>query len=307
MIRRYLLPALAILGIASTLATVLVDNREQPTEEPAIVPASSPYKTYVAGAGLVEASTGNISIGSPVSGVATTLHVHVGDFVEAGEPLFQVDDRDLQAQLVTARGRVAAAEAALQQPRHRLSYSQELARRAPGAVTADILTDLRDQVAIAEGNLSLAKAEVTQLNMEIERYTVRAPMAGRVLQLNLRTGEYVDGSATPLVLFGDDRTLFVRVDVDESDAWRVDPGADATAFVRGNTALRIQLTFEYVEPHIIPKTSLTGRSTERSDTRVLQVLYSFKRDALPVYIGQQLDVFIKAPPIGPPKGKQDTE
>jgi len=200
-----------------------------------------------------------------------------------------------------------AAEAALQQPRHQLSYSEDLAKRNPSFVSADVLTDLRDQVAIAEGNLSLAKAQVTQLQMEIERYTVRAPMAGRVLQLNLRTGEYVDGSVTPLVLFGDDRTLFVRVDIDESDAWRVDPGARATAFVRGNAALRIPLTFEYVEPHIIPKISLTGRSTERSDTRVLQVLYSFKRDALPAYVGQQLDVFIEAPPAGPPQGKQEAE
>jgi len=306
-IRRYFLPALAIVGIAGTVAAILVDNQEQPAEEPTTAPASPPYESYVAGAGLVEASTGNISIGSPVSGVATTLHVHVGDFVEAGEALFQVDDRDLQAQLVTAGARVMAAEAALQQPRHQLSYSEDLAKRNPSFVSADVLTDLRDQVAIAEGNLSLAKAQVTQLQMEIERYTVRAPMAGRVLQLNLRTGEYVDGSVTPLVLFGDDRTLFVRVDIDESDAWRVDPGARATAFVRGNAALRIPLTFEYVEPHIIPKISLTGRSTERSDTRVLQVLYSFKRDALPAYVGQQLDVFIEAPPAGPPQGKQEAE
>lgn len=307
MTRRYLLSALALLGLAGAVAAILVDNREQPVAEPAVVPSSSPYPSYVAGAGLVEASTGNIAIGSPVSGVATKLRVHVGDFVEAGEPLFEVDDRDLEAQLVTARARVAAAEAALQQPRHQLSYSEDLAARDPSSVSANTMTDLRDQVAIAESNLSLARAEVTQLDMEIERYTVRAPMAGRVLQLNLRAGEHVDATAQPLVLFGDDRTLFVRVDFDESDAWRVDPGGSATAFVRGNAALRIPLTFEYVEPHIIPKVSLTGRSTERSDTRVLQVLYSFKRDAFPVYVGQQLDVFVEAPPVGSPEEDHDTE
>jgi len=296
--RRYFLSGLAVLGIATAIVAVIIDNRAQPAEEPATAPAGPPYPSYVAGAGLVEASTGNISIGSPVAGVATELHVRVGDFVEAGEPLFKVDDRGLQAQLVTARANVAAAEAALQQPRHRLNYSENLAGRDSSSVSAETITDLRDQVAIAEANLSLARAQVTQLSMEIERYTVRAPTAGRVLQLNLRVGEYVDGSSMPLVLFGDDRRLFVRVDVDESDAWRVDSGAHATAFARGNPALRIPLTFEYIEPHVIPKTSLTGRSTERSDTRVLQVLYSFARGELPVYVGQQLDVFIEAPPIG---------
>jgi hypothetical protein len=44
---------------------------------------------------------------------------------------------------------------------------------------------------------------------------------------------------------------------------------------------------------VIPKKSLTGDSTERVDTRVLQALYSFDRKQLPFYIGQQMDVFIE--------------
>jgi HlyD family secretion protein len=299
LIQRFLLSALAILGVAAAVAAIFVDNREQPAEGPVTAPPSPPYESYVVGAGLVEASTGNIEIGSPVAGVVTDLRVHVGDFVDAGAPLFQVDDRDLQAQLITARANVAAAKAALQQPRHRLSYSVDLASKDASSVSAQTVTDLRDMVAIAEANLSLAEAQLTQLNLEIDRYTVRAPTAGRVLQLNLRVGEYVDGSAIPRVLFGDDRRLYVRVDIDENDAWRIQAGANATAFVRGNGALRIPLTFEYVEPHVIPKTSLTGRSTERSDTRVLQVLYSFTRSELSIYVGQQLDVFIEAPSFRP--------
>ena len=299
MIRRYLLPALALLGVGGTLAAIIIDNRQPAAREPAMEPASSPFASFAAGAGLVEASTGNISIGSPVAGIAMEINVHVGDRVDAGQALFRIDDRDLQAQLMTALARVRAADATLQQPRHGLEYSEDLRKRDPSSVSAQSLTDLRDQVAIAEANLSLANAQVAQLETEIQRHTVRAPVAGRVLQLNLRIGEYVDGGAMPVLLFGDDRTLFVRVDIDESDAWRVRPGANAVAFMRGNPTLRIPLNFEYVEPHIIPKTSLTGRATERSDTRVLQVLYSFSRAELPVYIGQQLDVFIEAPPVEP--------
>jgi HlyD family secretion protein len=47
----------------------------------------------------------------------------------------------------------------------------------------------------------------------------------------------------------------------------------------------------------VPKRSLTGESTERVDTRVLQALYTFPRSALPVYVGQQMDVFIESAPI----------
>src|SRR5439155_19530690 len=93
------------------------------------------------------------------------------------------------------------------------------------------------------------------------------------------------------------RTLNVRVDVDENDAWRIRPDAPAIASVRGNLQLKTPVKFVRIEPYVVPKRSLTGDSTERVDTRVLQILYSFDRGALPVYVGQQLDVFIDAPSL----------
>ena len=45
---------------------------------------------------------------------------------------------------------------------------------------------------------------------------------------------------------------------------------------------------------VIPKVSLAGQSTERVDTRVLQGVYSFDRGSLPIFVGQQMDVFIEA-------------
>ena len=52
---------------------------------------------------------------------------------------------------------------------------------------------------------------------------------------------------------------------------------------------------------MIPKQSLTGSNTERVDTRVLQVLYALpKETAIPLFIGQQMDVYVEAakPPGG---------
>ncbi len=300
MTHRYILPLLALLGLGVAVAAVVNDNRQAPVHNPTVEPAGALYAAFVAGAGLVEASTGNIAIGSPVSGITTDIEVQVGDRVSADDVLFRIDDRDLQAELLTATARVKAAEAALLQPRHRLTYAEQLVRRDPGAVSDQALSDLRDEATAAEANLSLAKAQVAQLRMDIQRRTVRAPVAGRVLQLRLRLGEYVDGGGVaPVLLFGDDRKLYVRVDIDESDAWRVRPDAPAVAFVRGDPKQEIPLQFEYIEPAIIPKTSLTGRSTERTDTRVLQVLYSLALGELPVYVGQQLDVFIETAPASP--------
>jgi HlyD family secretion protein len=75
--------------------------------------------------------------------------------------------------------------------------------------------------------------------------------------------------------------------------------------VRGNPDLNARLQFERFEPYVIPKISLTGQSTECTDTRVLQGIYSFDPAELPVYVGQQVDVFIEAPPIGRARARTD--
>ena len=122
-------------------------------------------------------------------------------------------------------------------------------------------------------------------------------MPGRILQIKIRPGEYAQSGMVnpPLMLLGDDRRLHVRVDINENDAWRVKPTAPAMAYIPGNPDLRVQLQFERIEPYAVPKVSLTGESTERTDTRVLQVIYSFERGELPIYIGQRMNVHIEGP------------
>ncbi len=89
--------------------------------------------------------------------------------------------------------------------------------------------------------------------MEIERHVIRAPVDGRVLQINIHHGEFAPSGtiSPPLMLFGDDSRLYIRVDVDETDAWRVKPSAPATAYVPGNA--ETPLRFERIELDVVPK------------------------------------------------------
>ena len=122
---------------------------------------------------------------------------------------------------------------------------------------------------------------------------MRAPRDGTVLQVNIREGEYAAvNAAEPAILLGDIRSLQLRADVDESDAPRVRPGCKAVAFLKGSRARAIPLEFARIEPYILPKKSLSGESTERVDTRVLQVIFRFQNPDFPIYVGQQMDVFI---------------
>jgi len=153
----------------------------------------------------------------------------------------------------------------------------------------------KPDLAIAEASVKEAQARVEQLKTEISRTLVVAPVDGVILQVNIRPGERISELDTrPLMVLGDTRTLHVRVDVDERDITRFQPAAMAKAYPRSDTNHELRLRFVRVEPMAIPKKSLTGDNVERVDTRVLQVIYAIDRADRPVYVGQQLDVFIDA-------------
>jgi multidrug resistance efflux pump len=157
-------------------------------------------------------------------------------------------------------------------------------------------------IQIARAEVEQARSAMERTQADIDRLTVTAPVAGEVLQKNVRPGEFAQAGplATPLMLLGAVNVLHVRAEVDEQDAWRVRSGAPAIASVRGESSRQFALRFVRFEPYVIPKKNLTGDGAERVDTRVLQVIYALDPQA-PVYAGQQMDVFIDASAAIPAK------
>jgi HlyD family secretion protein len=326
MIRKLVLPLLAVIGFGVAIAMVLRGNQTVPAAQPAVHPASTPFPSYVFGPGIVEASTENIAIGTPVSGIVTAVYVKWGDRVKSGGPLFKVDTRDLEAQLLPANAtvkeveaqllpataKVNEAEATLAKAENRLKVggglepgvsisAEEMAnRRFDAGINKAIVASAEAQVEQINAQVGSAKAQVEQIEREIALRTIRAPISGRILQMKTRLGEYAQSGvlSTPLMLLGDDIRLHVRVDIDENDAWRFQPCASAMASVRGNPEIKTPLQYVRTDPDVIPKTTLTGDTTQRTDTRVLQVIYSFDPASLPLYVGQLMDVFIEAAPTG---------
>ena len=88
----------------------------------------------------------------------------------------------------------------------------------------------------AEATLAQARANLQSALTDLERLTVRAPVDGQVLQLNVHLGEFAPTGVlqTPLILFGSVDPVYVRVNVDENEAWRVRSFAAAIGYLRGN-------------------------------------------------------------------------
>ena len=345
------LPALAVGLLLFASWYVWSQRVVATTPPPPIEPARNPFSTTLAASGVVEAQTQNIAVGSATPGVVTRVLVTVGETVTSGTPLFQLDDRKLQAEHAIAKAALLEAqsqlirkqaeprqeevplkEAAVTEARASVDLARDAYRRAEETFAKKVTTEQdlitkRDELETAEAKLAratadldlleagswsydidvakaavaTAEAEVARVESELDRLIVRALVAGDVLQVNVRPGEYVGTPpGEPLIVLGDVDRLHVRVDIDEFDIARFSPAAASSAVPRGSLQQRYALEFLRIEPYVVPKKSLTGDNSERVDTRVLQVIYTCDpRDGPPLYVGQQMEVFIEAP--GPPE------
>jgi HlyD family secretion protein len=304
--KRRTLPVVAIVvAFLAAISVARMQTRVTPTNPPAPPPASA-FANTVAAVGLIEPSSESIRIGSPLSGIVEKVLVRAGDAVRPGDTLFVLETRHLRAALAeataaidVARAGVNVADATLSDMRQQLALV--LAVRDKRAVSEDDLQRRRHAVATAQArreqasvSVDAAEAQRGQVQVEINRSIVRAPIAGTVLKVNIRAGEFAAAAAAPepLLILGNVTPLFVRVDVDEHEAARVRSDAPAVAALRGDASVRSPLRFVRFEPQVIPKRALTGDSAERVDTRVLQILYELQRTDPRFFVGQQMDVFI---------------
>lgn len=297
---------LAIAGVGFAGWVLTGANQKDPMPPPISEPPRSPYEQTVAASGIIEAVNENVRIVPPVAGLITKVFVKVGDQVAEQAPLFQLDDRELHAQLLTREAAIPPLQAQIEEQKYKVGDLETQFKRLRSvyderAVSEDDLQRTWYALEMAkrgaqriEATLRQAMAQRDEITILLERLTVRAPRRGTILQVNIRAGEYAQlGSAEPLLLLGETEQLQIRADIDEVNAPLVVPQAGGTASVRSLADQKIPLTFVRIEPYVIPKKSLTGDNTERVDTRVLQVIYRFKRPPFPIYAGQQVDVFLE--------------
>ncbi|MFN0065036.1 MAG: HlyD family secretion protein [Chlamydiales bacterium] len=348
MLARYVLPALAALGVLLGIVAVILSERTPPTPPIPYLPPHPPFTYFIAASGMVEAASEDIAIGSPLTEIVEEVFVEPGDFVAKGAPLFRLKNIVTRSRLQAAEDALAVVQAKYQKtidlPRPEdipiqesiISYRQAdyLAQQSkfelienlsnPKAISRDEynqrkyntikakyqLAEAKEEldrmlagawirdVEIARAEVKEARSNVETVRYEVENSTIRAPFSGVVMRVDIHEGELAIAGETiksPMI-FGVIDPLHVRVDVDEEEIWRIIRGAPAVGFVRGNSNIHVPLEFIRIDPYLVPKRALTGVTSELVDTRVLQIIYRFKREDLPIYPGQLLNVYLEAKP-----------
>lgn len=312
LIRRGILFVVSLGGIAIA-ATIPVDPHKIMSKTTNMIspPPANPFSSAIAGAAITEAYGEDIRIGAAVPGLIEDVWVKVWDKVEAGQPLFTIDTREIRAKIEVDKQEVSVRKRRVELLE--IQYQRFLSVTDPRAISEENVSTKLSELNVARAELERAVSQLEADEIELERHIVRAPQAGRVLRTTIHKGEFFGdkpGGGGPLpsgtavinvpfeIVLGNTEYIQIRMDVDEQSASRVRPHKYAIGYPRGVLKRPFELEFVRIEPFIIPKKSLTGESDERIDTRVLQIIYRLRPpDDFPVYFGQQFDVFIEADPV----------
>jgi HlyD family secretion protein len=182
-----------------------------------------------------------------------------------------------QADLEAARGALARTQDRLKQQRAEL-------RR----VEAD--APLPSQT---EGQLNLARTELAVAEVAMEKMTIRAPIAGTVLQVNAKPGELAAASAAqPLVLLGDVSALRVRAEVDEHDLGEIKIGQPAVVRAEALRGREFAGKVSAIAP-VVQAGRINARGSRNlTDVNVVEVFVDLTEPG-PLAVGMKADVYFR--------------
>lgn len=179
------------------------------------------------------AAVRSVDVRSVVSGTLAQLPVAEGDMVEADQILAQLD---AGAQTAAVRQAMAALDAALV-TQQQVSEAYDRAVVLGDNVARTVLEADAFALRSAAQEVARLTALLDQAQIVLGTYTIRAPVAGTVLELDAEAGQIVGPSARLLTL-ADLTELVVEADVDEAYATQIAVDLPAIVQLAGESTTR---------------------------------------------------------------------
>lgn len=273
----------AVLGTCISAGLVLWKMNARPVTEfaTAAVTVGDLEQTVLA-VGRVRAKA-LVAVGAQVSGQLKRLHVQLGQHIEAGDLIAEVDAEPQRIALRNAEASVHSLQAQLAARRAALVQAQLTFQRQQELLTADATSRADHEAASAA--LATARAEVGSLQAQIEQartqvdtahinmgYTrIVAPMAGVIVAVVTKQGQTLNSfQTTPtIVMLARLDVMTVRAEIAEADVGKIQPGQTVWFTTLGNSRQRHTAQIERIEPapeSIVNDAGGTGSSSSTTAT-----------------------------------------
>lgn len=211
--------------------------------------------------GILEPYT-MVSVGAQTSGRVTSLKVALGDHVEKGDLIAEIDSASQQNALATATAKIdtiraqieqadaSLTEARLSYERHQKLYkAQATAKSELESAEAAYKTQAASIKAL---KAQLAEATVTHDDAELDlSYTkITAPISGTILAIVTKEGQTINSNQTTptIVKIGQTDKMAIKAEISEADVINVKPGMDVNFTILGDPARTYKASLRSVAP-----------------------------------------------------------
>lgn len=176
----------------------------------------------------------------------------VGQYVKAGQTLVQLDPALIQGQLAQAEANAAQAEVQALQAEEQAGRVKDL--DGQGVLSQEQIDQRRFQARAARATARAQAAALKDLRTRNAKLSVSAPVAGLILEKNVRPGDLSASGANPWFRLARDGQIELSADLSESDLSRIRVGESATVTLQSGAVAegRVRL----ISPQIDPQTKL---------------------------------------------------
>lgn len=231
---------LIVLALAGGGAYYLNSDTEVEADQPLVstVEIGSIINT-ISSAGTVKPSS-FVDVGAQVSGQLEKLSVEVGDIVEEGQLLAEIDARSQQSRVDASRSAIEAQEAQIASRRATLELARTNTQRQERLMAANATSQQDFDSAVA--NLANAEASLIQLEKQIQQsrasllseeteleYTrIYAPIAGTIVSIEMNEGRTLNANqnAPTILRIADLSLMTVEAEISEADIGNLSKGME---------------------------------------------------------------------------------
>jgi membrane fusion protein, multidrug efflux system len=215
---------LALAGLAAVVVAILVTRNMWSPERasaqqggPRVIPVEVatatredvPVRLVALGTVTPIAS---VAIKARLESVITKVHFQDGAMVKAGDVLFTLDGRQIEAEIKRVEAVIAGAEAQLEQAQRDVERYKELVTK--NATTVVTLNNAQTQVNIFGATAQSNRAQLENLKVQLDYTIIRAPISGRISAASVKIGNFVrPADTTPLATINQIAPVYVSFTV----------------------------------------------------------------------------------------------
>jgi HlyD family secretion protein len=209
------------------------------------------FQVVVSANGIVK-PIDRIEIKSKASGQIEELPVVEGDFVQRGDLISRLDQKDERAEVAQTQADLDIAKAELKQAQSMFDRRNQLFQ--DNLISEEEQDQIELSLAVAKGKLVQATTALERAKERLNESIVRAPINGVILQKYVEKGQIIAsgvsnvGGGTPIVDIADMSSVYIETGIDEIDIGKIQLGQSAVVVAEAYPELKFNGTIIRIAP-----------------------------------------------------------